>query len=185
MAKIVEEMDRDDDNEEDPLGFPIQDIGGSVHMKNIPLYFLPKFHGLRLEDPETFIFEFEIVCRSYSYLLETQKLRLFPTTLKDRTLKWFMSLETNSIRSWNYMKKIFVEKYTDHDLKEETFRMNKKEDESLEDLIERFMYNVMREKIHHLGSDTLKSILLKTISDEWIDLLDLMSRGDVYQLSFE
>jgi len=63
--------------------------------------------------------------------------------------------------------------------------MNKKEDESLEDLIERFMYNVKREKLHHLGSDTLKTLLLRTIRDEWIHLPDLTSRGDVYQLSFE
>ena len=63
--------------------------------------------------------------------------------------------------------------------------MNQEEDESLEDLIERFMYNVKREKLHHLGFDTLKILLLRTIRDEWIDLIDLMSRGDVYQLSFE
>ena len=31
----------------------------------------------------------------------------------------------------------------------------------------------------------LKTLLLGTIRDEWIDLLDLMSKGDVYQLSFE
>lgn len=105
MAKNVKEIDGDDDNEEDPIGFPIQDTDGSVHMKNIPPSFLPKFHGLRSKDPETFLFEFEIVCRSYGYLLKTQKLRLFPTTLKDRALKWFMSLRTNSIRSWNDMKK--------------------------------------------------------------------------------
>ena len=47
------------------------------------------------------------------------------------------------------------------------------------------MYNVKREKLHHLGFDTLKNISLRTIRDEWIDFLDLMSRGDVYQLSFE
>jgi len=69
---------------------------------------------------------------------------LFPATLKDRALKWFMSLGTNSIRSWNDMQKIFIEKYKYHDLKEEIFRMNQREDKSLEDLIERFMYNVKR-----------------------------------------
>lgn len=63
--------------------------------------------------------------------------------------------------------------------------MNKKEDEILKDLIESLMYNFKREKLHHLGSGTLKSLLLRTIRDEWIDLLDLMSKGDVYQLSFE
>ena len=131
-------MDGDDDNGEDPLGFLIQDTDGSVHMNNIPPYFLPKFHGLRSEDPKNFLFEFEIVCISYGYLLKTQKLRLFQATLKDRALKWFMSLGTNPIRSWNDMKNIFIEKYKYHDLKEEIFRMNQKEDESLEDLIERY-----------------------------------------------
>jgi len=80
-------MDGDDDNEEDPLGFPIQDIDGSVHMKHIHPSFLPKFHGLRSKESETFLFEFEIVSRCYGYLLNTQKLRLFPVTLKDRALK--------------------------------------------------------------------------------------------------
>ena len=47
------------------------------------------------------------------------------------------------------------------------------------------MYNVKREKLHHLGFDTLKTLLLRTIRDEWIYLLNLMSKGDVYQLSFE
>ena len=63
--------------------------------------------------------------------------------------------------------------------------MTQKEDESLEDLIERFMYNVKREKLHHLGFYTLKNLLVRTIRDEWINLLNLMSKVDVYQLSFE
>ena len=98
MSKNVNEMDGDDDNKEDRLGLPIQDIDGSVHIKNIPPSFLPKFNGLRIEDPETFLFEFKIISKSYGYLSKTQNLRLFPTTLKDRALRWFMSLGTNSIR---------------------------------------------------------------------------------------
>ena len=143
-------MDGYDDNEEDLIGFLIQDMDISVPMKNIPPYFLPNFLGMRTEDLEKSLFEFEILCRYYGYLSHTQKLRLFPATLKDRALKWFMSLGTNSIRSWNDMQKIFLEKYKDRDLREEIFRMNQEEDESLEDLIERFMYNVKREKFHHL-----------------------------------
>jgi len=73
----VEEIDGDDENEEDPIGFPIQDTNVSVHMKSIPPSFLTNFHGLRSEDLQTFLFEFEIVCRSYGYLLNTQKLRFF------------------------------------------------------------------------------------------------------------
>ena len=108
MENNVEEMDGDD--EEDPLGFPIQNTNGSVHMKNIPPSFLPKFHGLRLENPEPFLFGFEIICRSYGYSLHIQKLNLFPTTLKDKALRWFMTLGTNSIRTWDDMKRVFLEK---------------------------------------------------------------------------
>ena len=103
MAEKVEEMDKDYDNEEDPLNFPIEDTYISVHMKSIPPSFIPNFHDMRLEDPKTFLFQFENLCRSYGYLLNTQKLRLFLEILKDRALKWFLILGTNSIRSWNDM----------------------------------------------------------------------------------
>ena len=94
-------------------------------MNNIPPYFLPILWS-KVRGSKNFLFEFQISYRSYGYLLKLQKLKLFPTTLKDRALKWFMSLGTNSIRSWNDMQKIFLEKYKDHDLKEEIFRMNQK-----------------------------------------------------------
>lgn len=83
------------------------------------------------------------------------------------------------------MENIFLEKYKDRDLKEEIFIINRKGDDILEDLIESFMYNVKRGKLRHLGSDTLKTLLLRIVRDEWIDIVDLMSRGDVYQLSFK
>ena len=70
-----------------------------ITMKNISPSILPDFHGLRNEDPETFLFEFEVLCRSYDYLLDTQKLKLFPTTLKDATLKWSMGLGAHTIRT--------------------------------------------------------------------------------------
>ena len=129
-------MDGYDDNEEDLIGFPIQDMDISVPMLNIPPYFLPNFHGMRTEDPKIFLFEFEILCRSYGYLShKSQKLIFFPTTLNDRALKWFMSLGTNSIRSWNDMKNIFLEKYKDRDLREEIFRMKQEEYERIEDIL--------------------------------------------------
>ena len=62
--------------------------------------------------------------------------------------------------------------------------MTRTKDKSLEDLIKRFGY-IKRENLHHLGSNTLKICLLRTIRDEWVDLLDLMNRVFVYQLSFE
>jgi len=47
------------------------------------------------------------------------------------------------------------------------------------------MYNVKREKLHNLGLDTLKTLLLREIMDEWIDILNFMGKGDVSQISFE
>ena len=65
---------------------------------------------------------------------------------------------------------IFLEKYEDyyihHYIKEEIFKMNKKQDESLEDVVERFMYSFQREKLHNLVFDTLKFLLLRAIKDE-------------------
>ena len=111
-------------------------------MKNISPSILPNFHGLRNEDPETFPFEFEFLCRTYDYIRDPQKLKLFPPTLKDGALKWFMRLGTCNIRTWEEMKNVFLEKYKDncmpHNLKDEVFKMMQKEDEILEDLVEIF-----------------------------------------------
>ena len=74
------------------FGFPILDINRDVSMKNIPLSSLPHFHGMSIEYLDLFLFEFDILCRSYNYTDNTQKIKLFPTTLKDSTLRWFMSL---------------------------------------------------------------------------------------------
>ena len=82
-------------------------------MKNISPSVLPNFYGLRSENCETFLFEFEVLCRSYDYLHDAQKFKLFPTTLQDETLKLFMSLGINSIRTWEQMKTTFLEKYKD------------------------------------------------------------------------
>ena len=71
-----------------------------VQMKNISPSALPHFYGKVHEDPDSFLFEFDILCRSYDYSTDAQKLRLFPATLKDSALRWFMGLRGNSITSW-------------------------------------------------------------------------------------
>lgn len=56
-------------------------------MKNIPPSILPNFYGTSTEDPNSLIFEFDVLYRTYGYTDDTHKLRLFPTTLKGATLK--------------------------------------------------------------------------------------------------
>jgi len=169
------------------FGFPIVDEESRATMKNISSSVLPNFHGERNEDPETFLFEFEVVCRTYDYLEDSQKLKLFPSTLKGAALKWFMGLVPQSIRTWNDMKQTFLDRYLDYCMptnhKDEVFKMVQREDENLEEILERFQYNLKRAKMSNVDQETLKALLLKAIRDEWIDILNMMGKGDISQLS--
>ena len=79
-----------------------------MKMKNIPPSVLPNFYGMSTEDPNLFMFEFDILCRTYGYTDDTHKLRLFPATLKATTLKWFMGLGEQTIASWDDMRSVFI-----------------------------------------------------------------------------
>ena len=96
-------------------------------MKNISPSVLPHFYGKAAEDPNEIIFEFDILCRSYDYTTSTQKLKLFPATLKDNALCWFMSLGGRTVTNWDRMKLVFLEKYQEYcntkNKREELFKM--------------------------------------------------------------
>ena len=68
---------------ETTFGFPILDIVQDINMKNIPPSSLPTFYGKSNEDLDTFLFEFDILYRSYNYLQDAHKLKLFLATLND------------------------------------------------------------------------------------------------------
>ena len=63
------------------------------------------------EDPDSFLFDFDILCRSYNYISDAQKLKLFPATLKELALRWFMGLGEHTIRTWEEMRSTFLKKY--------------------------------------------------------------------------
>jgi hypothetical protein len=56
------------------FGFLILDTTPNVNMKNIPLSALHTFYGKNNEDPNTFLFEFDILCRSYNYVQDAYKM---------------------------------------------------------------------------------------------------------------
>ena len=91
--------------------FPILDTMQDVTMKKIPRSSLPTFYGKSNEDPDTFLFEINILCRSYNYIQDTHKLKLFLATLKDFALRWFVGLGEFTIRTWDDMKTSFLRKY--------------------------------------------------------------------------
>jgi hypothetical protein len=82
------------------------------------------------KDPKTFLFEFEVLCHNYDYSSDAQKLKLFPATLKDVALCWFMGLRTNTIKTWDEIRKMFLVKYHDYctsqGMREEMFKMTQK-----------------------------------------------------------
>ena len=90
---------------------PIRETNGDTKMKNISPSALPHFHGLTTKDPDTFLFEFVVICRTYDYAEDEKKLKLFPSTLMDATLHWFMGLLGNSITTWAQMQQAFNNKY--------------------------------------------------------------------------
>jgi hypothetical protein len=176
-----------ENNETEKFGFPILDITRDVSMKNILISSLPHFHGMSTEDPYSILFEFDILCRSYNYTDSAQKLKLFPATFKDSSLRWFMSLREHTILSWDGMKETFLQKYQDYrprDARNDIFKMQQYVEESLEDYLERFIYNYQKTKQFSLDTATISTIFLKCIRGDCIEVLNLMSSGDVYQKPF-
>lgn len=110
--------------------FPIWNLKGEAPMRNIPLSSLPCMQGMTMEDPDTFLFEFDVLYISYDFITDAQNLKLFPATLKGAVLRWFMRLGPASISTWNDMKETFLSKYQDccttRDLREEISRMMQK-----------------------------------------------------------
>jgi hypothetical protein len=183
------EAEVNDENSFSTLGFPIGNIPRVVApMKNIPLSALPNFHGLSSEDPDEFLFKFDILCKSYDYISNAQKLKLFPATLKGNALRWFMSLGGHVITTWDQMKQKFLNKYQDYfrtrEKREELFKMMQKEDENLEDFVERLQYNLQRSSHPNVSKDILKTILLKGVRDDCLDMLNMLGKGDISKESY-
>ena len=78
-------------------------------MKNIPPSILPQFCGMSTEYLDAFLFEFDILCRSYNYNQDGHKLKLFPATLRYYA-RWFMGLEDDSVTNWDDMQMEFLKK---------------------------------------------------------------------------
>jgi hypothetical protein len=157
-------------------------------MKNIPLSTLPTFYGKNNEYPNTFLFEFYILCRRENYIQDAQKLKLFPTTLKDSTLRWFMGLGESSIRSWEAMKEIFLKNYQDYCKTKVSrnviFKIQQLEYETLEDYMEIFGYISHNSKYHNLLEDVIRDLFLKGISKEYLEMFNLMASCDISHKPF-
>jgi len=100
-----------------------------------------------------------------------------------------MGLGGSSISTWDDMQTTFLEKYQDYckswNIKEELFKFTQKEDESLEDYVERFKYTLQRSGHSNLDKDILKIILLQAFHEDSLELLNIVGKGDISKESFE
>jgi hypothetical protein len=62
--------------------------------------------------------------------------------------------------------------------------MSQSEDESLEEYLEKILYNVQKYKQTNLPLDVICTIFLKGILDEDLDSLNLMGAWDIFHLPF-
>jgi hypothetical protein len=171
------------------LEYMIVDPIANTPMKEIPLQNLPTIHGFISEDSDAFLFEFDVLCRGYDYDSKPQKLKLFPSNLKGAALHWFMGLGGGTINSWDEMKHALLKKYQDYcrtrDLKDQIFQMTAKENDTLEEYVERFQYNLQRSPYGKLLGEVIKATLIKGMKDEWVETLNLMGKGEIYQENYD
>jgi hypothetical protein len=158
------------------LEYSLVDMVENAPMKAIPLQNLPTFHGLISEDPDVFLFESDVLCRGYDY--------------PERSIFTLVyGIRRGNYNSWNEMKQALLMKYQDYyrtrDLKDEICQMNAKENETLEEYVERFKYNLKRYSYITLPGEVLKSTLIKGMKDEWVETLNLMGKGDIYQKTYD
>ena len=69
--RIPKEHEAENEETVPTLEFPIRITPGNHPMKKIPLSALPNFHCLASEDPNEFLFEFDILYISYDYISDT------------------------------------------------------------------------------------------------------------------
>ena len=89
-----------------------------------------------------------------------------------------MSLGENTILSWDQMKETFLWKYQDYckdNAKNDIFKMQQTEYESLEDYLERFLYNYQKSKLFTTNPVVVRNVFLKGIRDDCIEFLNLLS----------
>ena len=90
-----------------------------------------------------------------------------------------------TINDWDEMKTAFLKKYQDYcgsrELKDKIFQMVARPSETLEEYVERFQYNLQRSPYAYLPDNVLKTTMIKGMKDQWIETLNIMGKGDIYQ----
>jgi hypothetical protein len=87
------------------------------------------------------------------------------------------------------MKIAFLRKYQEYcrskDSRNDIFKMQQQEDETIEDYVERFVYNLQKSRKNELNTNAIRNVFLKGVQEDYIDMLNLMVAGDISQKPFK
>ncbi|KAJ0734565.1 putative retrotransposon gag domain-containing protein [Helianthus annuus] len=114
-----------------------------------------QFDGHEHEDPGRHIAAFLEVCSTFKIRDVSEdavRLRLFPFSLRDKARAWLMSLPAGSIRTWNELAELFMQKYSPSEktnkLRNRIVTFRQDEGESLHAAWERFK-DLLLDVPHH------------------------------------
>ena len=92
-----------------------------------------------------------------------------------------MGLGGKTVTTWEEMKTTFLDKYQyyckSRDVKEEIFKIMHKENENMEDFLERFNYSLQRSGHNDIDKDILKIIFLRSLREDSLELLNMVGKG--------
>ena len=92
----------------------------------------------------------------------------------------------NYIQTREDIKNVFLGKYQDYcQVGEDIFGIKQGENESFEDYVEWFRYNLQKSKHKNSVKETLKTLLLKGIKDESLEYLNIIGEGDVSHVPYD
>lgn len=96
-----------------------------------------------------------------------------------------MGLGGGTISDWDQMKTSFLKKYQDYcrtrELQDGIFQMVAKPNETMEEYVEHFQYNLQRSPYENMPNNVLKTTMIKGMKDQWVETLNIMGKGDIYQ----
>lgn len=154
-----------------------------IHPSHISI--LPKFGNFENNDPYTFVTKFEQVCETMKLQQLSDdgvRLRLIPFALTDYAERWFLSLPSDSIKTWDEFKKIFLRKFYPLDkttkIRNEIVNFHQFGGESFAKYFERFKELLISCPHHNVEKWDLCQIVYNGLNNESRILLESMCQGD-------